>query len=47
MNPSERAYTPVAEIVAVPDEVVDAEVDEETDARRTNAHTAKWIIIPP
>jgi len=33
--------------VAVADEVADAEVDEETDARSTNAHTAKWTIIPP
>jgi hypothetical protein len=31
----------------VADVVADAEVDEETDARSTNAHTAKWTIIPP
>jgi hypothetical protein len=37
----------VAVAVAVGDEVADAEVDEETDARSTNAHTAKWTIIPP
>jgi hypothetical protein len=51
MRPPEQPYTPVAEIVvvavAVADEVADAEVDEETDARSTNAHTAKWTIIPP
>jgi hypothetical protein len=28
------------------DEVADAEVDEEMDTRSTNAHTAKWAIIP-
>jgi hypothetical protein len=39
MYPPERLYTPVAEIVAV--------ADEETNARSTNAHTAKWTIIPP
>jgi hypothetical protein len=37
----------MVEIMAVADEVADAEVDEETDARSTNAHTAKWTIIPP
>jgi len=49
MHSPEGSYTSVAEIVAVAvvDEVVDAEVDEETDARSTNAHTAKWTIIPP
>jgi len=49
MRPLERPYTPVAEIVAVPvaDEVAEAEVDEATEARSTNAHTAKWTIIPP
>jgi len=47
MHPPEQPYTPVAEIVAMADEVVDAEVDEETDARSTNGHTAKWTIIPP
>jgi hypothetical protein len=37
------------EIVAVPvpGEVADEKVDEETDARRTNSHTAKWTTIPP
>jgi len=33
--------------VTVADEVADAEVDEEMDARSTNAHTAKWTMIPP
>jgi hypothetical protein len=33
--------------VAVADMVADVEVDEETNARSTNAHTAKWTIIPP
>jgi hypothetical protein len=37
----------VAVAVAVADEVADAEVDEEMDDRSTNAHTAKWTIIPP
>ena len=32
---------------AVADEVAGEEVDEETDARSTNPHTAKWTIIPP
>jgi hypothetical protein len=40
----------VAEIVAVGiswvDEVADVVVHEETDARSTNAHTAKLTIIP-
>ena len=38
----------VADKVAdkVADNVADAEVDEDTDARRTNAHTAKWTIVP-
>jgi hypothetical protein len=43
----EGPYTPIAEIVAMADEVADEVVDEETDARCTNAHTAKWTIIPP
>jgi len=53
MRPPERPYTAGAEIVvvavavAVADEVADSEVDKETDARSTNAHTAKWTIIPP
>jgi len=47
MQPPERPYTPVAEIVAMADKVADAEVDEEMDGRSTNAHTAKWTIIPP
>jgi hypothetical protein len=53
MRPPEQPYTPVAEIlvvaiaVAVADEVGDAELDEETETRSTNAHTAKWTIIPP
>jgi hypothetical protein len=47
MHPAERPYTPLAEIMVVADKVADAEVDEETDARSTNAHTAKWTIIPP
>jgi len=53
MRPPERAYTSVAEIVvvavavAVADEVEDEEADEEIEARSTNAHTAKWTIIPP
>jgi hypothetical protein len=51
MHPPERTYNPVAEIVALEDEVVDglpdSVVDDETDARSTNAHTAKWTIIPP
>jgi len=51
MHLLEWPYTPVAEIEAVADEVADevpdAAVDEETDARSTNAHTAKWTIIPP
>jgi len=59
MHPPERHYTAIAEILAMPDvvadkvadkeaeNVADAEVDEETDARSTNAHTAKWAIIPP
>jgi hypothetical protein len=53
MSPPEQPCTAVAEMVAlavalaVVDEVADAEVDEETDARSTNAHTAKWTIIPP
>jgi len=33
--------------VAVADEVADVREDEETDARSTNAHTAKWSIKPP
>jgi len=33
--------------VAVADVVADAEVDEETDTRSTNAHTAQWTMIPP
>jgi hypothetical protein len=47
MQTPERPYTPVAEIVAVADEVADTDAVEETDARSTNAHTAKWTIIPP
>jgi hypothetical protein len=53
MRQPERSYTPMAEIVvvavavAMADEVADAELDKETDTRSTNAHTAKWIIIPP
>jgi len=51
MRPPDRPYTPVTEIMgvakAVVDEVAGKEVDEETDARSTNAHTAKWTIIPP
>ena len=31
--------------IAMVDEVADAEVDEETDASSTHAHTAKWTII--
>jgi hypothetical protein len=48
MHPLERPYTPIVEIVAMAmqDGVADAEVDEETDARSTNAHTTKWTIIP-
>jgi hypothetical protein len=37
----------VAVAVGVVDEVTDAEVDEETDARNPDAHTANWTIIPP
>jgi len=47
MNPPEQLYTPVAEIVAVADDVTEEVADEETDARSTNAYTAKWTIIPP
>jgi len=47
MHPPVQPYTPIAEIVAEADKVADAEVDKETDARSTNAHTAKWTIIPP
>jgi len=57
MRPPERPYTPMAGIVvvavavAMADEVADEEADEENDeekdARSTNAHTAKWTIIPP
>ena len=46
MDPSERPYTPVAEIVAVANEVADEEEDEVTDASSINPHTAKWSIIP-
>jgi hypothetical protein len=45
--PPEQPYTPVAEIVAMADEVADLEVDEEMDARNSNSHAAKWTIIPP
>jgi len=31
--------------VAAPDKVADEEEDEETDVRRTNAHTGQWTII--
>jgi hypothetical protein len=47
MHPPKQPYTPVVEIVAVVDEVADAEVDEEMDARSPNAHTEKLTIIPP
>jgi hypothetical protein len=45
----ERPNTPMADIVAVAmvDEVVEEDVEEETDARSTDAHTAKWTTIPP
>jgi hypothetical protein len=33
--------------VAMADEVADEEINEKTDARSKNAHTAKWTIIPP
>jgi hypothetical protein len=47
MHPPEQHYTPMAETVAVADQVVDTEVDEETYARSTKAQTVKWTIIPP
>jgi len=49
MHPPERPHTHIADIVAMAmaDQVADAEVDEETDARSTNANTAKCTIIPP
>jgi hypothetical protein len=39
----------VAEIVAVgvADDMVDEEAEEETNDRSSNAHTARWTIIPP
>jgi hypothetical protein len=39
MHPLEQLYAPTADIVAM--------VDEETDVRSTNAHTAKWTIMQP
>jgi hypothetical protein len=33
--------------MAMVDEVPNEEVDEDTDGRSTNAHTAKWTFIPP
>ena len=47
MHPPERLHTPVAEIVAVADELTDEGVDQETDVRSTDAYTASWTIIPP
>jgi len=49
MHAPEQPYTLLVEIVAtaVVDQVADEEVDEQTHARSTNAHTAKWTINPP
>jgi len=48
MHPPEWPHAPAEEIIAVAigvaDEVADAVVDKETDAIRTNAHTAKWML---
>jgi len=45
----EGPYTPVVDVVvlAVAAAVADKMADVATDARSTNAHTAKWTIIPP
>jgi hypothetical protein len=45
-HPLDRLGTPVAELFAMPDEVMDEVADEETDTRSTKAHPAKWTIIP-
>ena len=49
MGPLEGPCSLLVEIlvvaVAMADDVVEEE-DEETDARSTNAHPAKWKIIP-
>jgi len=42
MHSAAQLYSPVAEMVAVADEVM----DEKTEATSTNAHTATWTIIP-
>jgi hypothetical protein len=49
MHQPEWLETPVAEQVAEgrADEVSEEELDEDTDAGSTTAHTAKWTIIPP
>jgi hypothetical protein len=47
MRHPERLNTPVAEIVVMTDKMLDVVEYEESDARRTNAHTAKWTVIPP
>jgi hypothetical protein len=48
MVPPELTYSPVAKIIvmAVADEVGGKAVDEKTDVRSPNVHTAKWKIIP-
>jgi hypothetical protein len=47
MKPQERQDTPMVEFVAVADHVIAKESDKETNARSTNALTAKCTIIPP
>jgi hypothetical protein len=47
MRHQERLYTPLAEIVVMTDTMADEEEHEESDIRRTNAHTAKWTVILP
>jgi len=46
MHPPERLSTPVGEILAMAEKMVDNEVDEETDARSIMSQSATWTIIP-